>query len=89
MIPNSLVPCREGDHLLIVIPNYWGKGKDITEAKRALMNSSGSRRVTEAKSWIVYSVSPDTTLDEVFGQMHHKPDHPPLKIAQAGVINED
>jgi len=87
-IPNSLIPCREGDVLLIVIPNYWAKGKTIAEAKQALADVAGSHAVREAKHWIVDSTDPSAHLEDVLGQIYHKKDHPPLKIAQEGIKEE-
>lgn len=85
-IPNSLVPCRDGDWLMIVVPSYWGKGSTIAEAKKALAEVAGSRSL-QSKHWVVYSVDKGATLDDVFGQIHHEKDRPPLKIAQEGITD--
>ncbi len=61
-IPNSLVPARDGDVLLLTVPNYWGKGKTMQDAKRALRDAYGP---SQPKAWRVYSVHPNTYLDDM------------------------
>lgn len=80
-IPNTLVPARDGDFLIVFVPNYWGKGEDIRKAKKALADVAGSTKVNESKEWVVYSIHPDTTVDDVMGSMHHPKGHEPLQIA--------
>lgn len=77
-IPNTLVPCRDGDWLLITTSSqYWGKGATIARAKAALRDVAG--RANPA-FWHVYSVEPETYLDDM-GTIRAKQGHPPLLTA--------
>lgn len=60
-------PTREGDLILITIPNYWGKGKTFAEAKQRLVEAGGRVKGTP---WRVHSVHPSTTLNGVGGIIH-------------------
>ena len=83
-IPDTLVPARPGDWLMIIIPNYWGKGATIAEAKKALEAQYG--KITgrdKPKQWRVRSVHPDSYVSDMGGITYPSHDHPPLVIASS------
>ncbi len=69
---------REGDVFMVTVPNYWGKGATMAEAKAKLRQISG-RAMNEHRAWRVYSVHPDTYLQEM-GYINHPIDFPPITI---------
>lgn len=77
-IPNTLVPVRKGDELMISIPHYWGKGPTMAEAKKNLEKAGGTSR---SKYWRVHSVHPDTNIDEM-GYINHPVNHAPVVLAE-------
>jgi hypothetical protein len=79
-IPNTLVPAREGDFLLISTSSgYWGKGKDIAAAKLALKEAGQYRA---PKGWRVHSVDPRTYVDEDGRIVRPKEANAPLVVAE-------
>lgn len=46
-------------HYLAVVPNYWGKGPTIEEAKKALRRSSGF-----TKGATIYQIPADYYIDD-------------------------
>lgn len=79
-IPNTLVPCREGDFLMIIVPHYWGKGENIAKAKEALKEQCGS---FHGDPWRVLSVDPKSFVSDMGGVLYPNKDHPPLTIAES------
>lgn len=70
------VPKREGDVILLTIPNYWGRGKTFAEAKQKLREAGGRLKDT---AWRVYSVHADTeVLND--GSISHPTGHEPVFI---------
>lgn len=67
---------REGDIFLISCPGYWGKGKTVAEAKRALPYEF------DADRWILYAVHPDTYLDGEGMIRYPSRDHAPVELAK-------
>lgn len=59
--PKSATP-RKGDHILVTVPNHWGRGATLAEAKRNCSKASG-RPI--GNRWRVYSCHPETFLDEM------------------------
>lgn len=76
-IPASLKPSREGDVILITVPYYWGKGKTLAEAKKALKQVGG--KITG--SWRVYSADPEAGLNN-YGEIIHKTGHDLIVLAE-------
>lgn len=78
-IPESLVPARDGDLLLIgTDAGFFGKGATIVDAKRALY-ATGQQETM--KAWRVFSVHPDTTVNEL-GELDAPCHHPPIMTAE-------
>ena len=75
-IPSNLKLNRAGDQFLIIVPNYWGKGKTIPEAKLAVKRAGGKL----TGQWVVYSVKGDTVVNDM-GGMNYPRAFPPVKIA--------
>lgn len=76
-IPATLKP-REGEHILITIPHYWGKGETLASA-RANLREAGA---IVGKYWRVHSVHPDTYVEGVHGYINHPTGHPPHMLAE-------
>jgi hypothetical protein len=85
-IPNTLVPARKGDFLMVIVPHYWGKGEDINKAKEALKQQCGS---FTGKPWRVCSVDPKTYIGDMGGLVYPNKDHPPLTIAESEPRQDD
>jgi hypothetical protein len=80
-IPDTLVPVRKDDWLLITVPNYWGKGASIEEAKAALKGQYGNLTGREAPyAWHVYSVHKDSYVSGLGGLVFPN-GHPPMLTA--------
>ncbi len=77
---STLKPTREGDVILLTVPNYWGKGLTLAKAKQALRQISG-RPLSEHKAWRVYSAHQSTYLQEM-GYLNHPENHPPVMLAE-------
>lgn len=78
-IPTTLVPVRQGDHFLITTnQGYWGKGKTIDAARRALR---GAGQIGSPEHWHVYSVD-HTTVVEDDGSLNAPMDHKPIMVAK-------
>ena len=76
-IPN-VIPSRSGDHILVIVPNHWGRGVDIKEAKAKVQRQAG--RVS--KQWVVYSVHPEAYLDDL-GYIRAPGNHEPIELAKS------
>lgn len=80
-IPDTLVPVRPGDFLLITVPHYWAKGEDIATAKRELEKHYGSLKGRDApRQWHVYSVHKDSYVSGL-GGLCFQTGHDPMLIA--------
>lgn len=77
-IPSKLVPSRDGDLILITVPNYWGKGKTLEDAKKALKAVGG--RLTGP--WRVHSIHPTSYVDSINGGINHPTNHEPVVLAE-------
>jgi hypothetical protein len=58
-INRDLKPTREGDVILIVVPNYWAKGATVTEAIQNVRKAGGKT----SGQYRVYSSHPDAYID--------------------------
>lgn len=76
-IPN-VTPSRSGDHILVIVPNHWGRGADIKEAKSKVQRQAGRKSV----QWVVYSVHPETYLDD-WGYIRCPSNHEPIELAKS------
>lgn len=57
---------RPGEVILIIVPNYWGKGKTYDAAKLALRKAGGLlRRNGKPQPLAVYSAHPESYLNEM------------------------
>ncbi|MCK1670330.1 hypothetical protein [Bradyrhizobium sp. 150] len=65
---------RPGDIYLVSCPGYWGKGETIPLAIKAMPYG------LDEKSWILYSVEPQTVIDDS-GFFRHAVGHAPTEIA--------
>lgn len=79
-IPTTLKPARAGDVFMITVPNYWGKGPTIKEARAELREVSG-KTIAEHGAWRVYSAHESTYLDDL-GYINHPEDHPAIVLAE-------
>jgi hypothetical protein len=79
-VPYTLTPARKGDVFMITVPNYWGKGETIKEARQKLREVTG-KTIAEHGRWRVYSVHPTTFLNEM-GYIDAPEDHPPMMLAE-------
>lgn len=79
-IPANLKVTREGDEFLLTVPYHWGKGATLAEARAKLRQVYG-KPATEWRAWRVYSVAPDTFLDEM-GMINHPKGHAPTMLAE-------
>ena len=77
-LPKTAAPKREGDHILLTMPNYWGKGAQLADA-RAQLKSAGGR---PKNYWRIHSVHPDTYVNE-FGQIVQPSDHLAMVIEES------
>lgn len=71
----TIKPARQGDFLLIVGQQVWGKGETLEAAKKAVSYPSCLK-----KGFHVYSVHPDSYVNE-YGGMVYPRDHAPLHTA--------
>lgn len=71
-------PTREGDVLLLTVPNYWGKGDTLEEAKANLKKAGGKI----GKYWRLRSVAPDTYVSEI-GNLVYPVDHTPILLVES------
>lgn len=78
-MPKVATPVRQGDHILVSVPHYWGRGKDLAKAKQKMVAAGGSLNSTY---WRIYSVHETTTIDEM-GYINHPTDHAPVMIAES------
>ena len=62
-------------HYLIVVPNYWGKGKTIDAAKKQVRLAGG--RLNGKK--LVYEVHPEAYVND-FGDIVSPAEHPPVQV---------
>ena len=73
------VPQRPGDHILIVVPNVWGRGPTHAKAEQSLRaNGSGNYRTQEH---VIYSAHPESFCQEVTGDVVSKTK--PILLVQA------
>ena len=75
--PQKLATLRDGDVFLVTCPYYWGKGTTLVDARKAVMAAGGQT----SRAWRVYSVHPDTYLDEM-GYIIAPKGHEPLMLAE-------
>lgn len=80
-LPAKLEVSRPGDHFLITVPHYWGKGATLAAAAANLRAAGGELK----RHWRVYSVNPETTLDE-FGGINYRSGHPPVVLAESNPV---
>lgn len=73
------VTARPGDDYLIIVPNYWGKGKTLDEARRQVLVN----RPSDTKQWIIYSVDPGSYLDDMGGLNRPAGAEPALELARS------
>lgn len=83
MIPNTLQPAP-GRVILITVPNHWGKGATVAEAKRELRKQGGANvdRLLNGKYWRVHSVHPDTYVDGM-GYINAPSDEEPVMLQES------
>ena len=72
-------PPAAGKHVLLMIANYWGKGKSLKVAFDNLCELSG--RYTCTTHTVAYHCHPETTVESVFGGIVSPKGHPPTKVA--------
>lgn len=77
LMPRKLAPTREGDYILITIPNHWARGETLAQAKANLKSNGG--RLGDV--WRVHSVHPSTYVD-VMGYINAPGDHEPVMLAE-------
>jgi len=70
---------RPGDHFLLLIPNYWARAETLEKAKAGIRKASGFN--AEKGEWVLWSVDPNACCDDVCGDIIHKHDHKPIKLA--------
>lgn len=80
IIPTTLQPSRDGDHFLVTIPNHWGRGATLAEAKAACKKAS-YKPMNKWKAWRVYSVHPETYLDDM-GYLRYPKGHTAIVLAE-------
>lgn len=73
----KLKPAREGDIILIVVPNYWGAGKDVESAVKQVKRAGG--RISG--SFRVYSSHPDAYIDDM-GTAYSPRDHASILLQE-------
>ena len=71
---------EDGQHILLMINHYWGKGANLDAAVRELrIASNGEYR--SSYHVVAYHCHPDTTVDNIFGGIISPKGHPPIKVA--------
>lgn len=78
----SIKATRPGDHILVTMPHYWGRGTTFREASANLTLSGGSPGIY----WRIHSVHPDTLVDQL-GFIEYPSDHLPVLIAESNPAN--
>ena len=59
----------EGRTLLLLVPNYWGKGPTVADCKAAIRtNGSRASKALTGGPYRLYSAHPDTYVDD-FGMV--------------------
>jgi hypothetical protein len=76
-LTNDHKPAREGDKLLLMVPNYWGTGATVREARKNVRLAGAS----DVRQWVLYSVHPKATVDEVVGALSSPIGHPAIRLA--------
>lgn len=76
-IPKGLKTTRKHDVILITVPNYWAKGFTLDQAVYSLKKMV--KKID--KYWRVYSVHPNTTVNEM-GQLEFPSEHRPITVAE-------
>jgi hypothetical protein len=66
---------------IVVVPNYWGKGKTIQEAKKNCREAGFYGRMTRYR---VFKVHPSTTIDGM-GMLCYPAEHPAVEIESVGI----
>lgn len=77
-LPATAKPQRHGDHILLTVPHYWGKGPTLAAAKKKLSDAGGDVK----RHWRIHSVHPDTYLSEL-GYIICPKGHPPVTLAES------
>jgi hypothetical protein len=75
----DMKPTREGDVLLLMVPNYWGRGATVGEAKKNLRLAGGGMY----KYFRLLSVHPSTEVDVVDGGLSYPKGHRPEVVAES------
>ena len=68
---------RPGDEFLLTVPNYWGKGASIVQARQQVKSAGGKLN----GQWRLYSVAPDTFVNGS-GQLNYPIGHAPITLAE-------
>ncbi len=68
--------------ILIIVPNYWGKGKTADAAWRKIREAGGltQSRYRKSGEWVQYAVHPKSYCEDVHGHIVHPKEHPPQRI---------
>jgi hypothetical protein len=62
---------------LITVPNRWGKGDTVKDAKRQVRHAGGDM----SGPWRLYAVHKDTFVNE-YGQLTFPKDSPPVMVEE-------
>ena len=73
-----VTPSRDGDHILMIVPNHWARGATIKEAQAKVRRQAGKADT----QWVVYSVHPETYLDD-WGYIMAPGNHEPIELAKS------
>ena len=72
-------PHKPGNKILLIIPNYWGMGADLAEAKANCLRYSGKRPIT---AWAIWSVHEKTTVNGM-GSFIYPVDEKPVLLCSS------
>ena len=75
--PPQVEPARDGDLIMVTVPNYWAKGATLQEAISLLPHRS--RKLDDY--WLIYSVHPETNIDD-YGSIHSLKEHRPILLCK-------
>ena len=81
----KFIPQRPGDHIMITVAHYWGRGPTMEAAEEALRATGGGNYRTQPH--VVYSVHPETFCHPVTGSLVSPAGVSPIKLITAVSIH--
>lgn len=57
--------------ILVLVPNYWGKGETAAEAWRNVRRAGGPSKRDSKGRYVIYRVHPDTVCEEIHGNLQY------------------